>query len=99
MHPHVVARTVKWVALALVVVAFLACGVAGADPVVPPKAPPSQGTVAAGGVDSLLVKPDGTLWSWGGNWYGELGLNDTTPRFVPTQVGRASCRERVFRVV
>jgi alpha-tubulin suppressor-like RCC1 family protein len=50
-------------------------------------APPGPTSVAAGGADSLLVKADGTLWAWGANVYGELGLGDTTPRSVPAQVG------------
>ena len=33
------------------------------------------------------IKPDGTLWSWGGNDYGILGLGDTTDRTTPQQVG------------
>ena len=36
------------------------------------------------------VKTDGTLWSWGYNTNGELGLNDTTNRSSPTQVGTLS---------
>jgi len=33
------------------------------------------------------IKTDGTLWSWGYNHKGQLGLNDTTQRSSPTQVG------------
>ncbi len=35
---------------------------------------------------SLAVEPDGTLWSTGSNWYGQLGLGDTVDRdlFTPT---------------
>lgn len=33
------------------------------------------------------VKTDGTLWSWGYNFYGELGLSDTSNRSSPTQIG------------
>ncbi len=33
------------------------------------------------------VKTDGTLWAWGRNDYGQLGLNDTTSRSSPVQVG------------
>ncbi len=32
------------------------------------------------------IKTDGTLWLWGGNSYGQLGLNDTTTRSSPIQV-------------
>jgi alpha-tubulin suppressor-like RCC1 family protein len=36
---------------------------------------------------SLAIKTDGTLWSWGRNDFGQLGLNNTTNRSSPTQVG------------
>ena len=32
------------------------------------------------------IKTDGTLWSWGINEYGQLGLNDLTHRSSPTQI-------------
>ena len=33
-------------------------------------------------------KTDGTIWSWGYNWQGSLGLNQSTPRISsPTQIG------------
>jgi len=32
------------------------------------------------------IKSDGTLWAWGLNQYGQLGLNDKTQRSSPTQV-------------
>jgi hypothetical protein len=37
---------------------------------------------------ALIENTDGTreLWSWGYNGYGQLGLNDTTARNVPTQI-------------
>ncbi|MDQ8208704.1 CARDB domain-containing protein [Coraliomargarita sp. SDUM461003] len=42
------------------------------------------------GGHSLAIKADGTLWTWGNNDYGQLGLGDTTTRLVPTQVGSAT---------
>jgi len=33
------------------------------------------------------IKTDGTLWTWGYNSFGQLGLGDTTNRSSPTQVG------------
>jgi len=35
---------------------------------------------------SAAIKTDGTLWTWGLNQYGQLGLNDKTHRSSPTQV-------------
>ncbi|MBN2159377.1 MAG: PASTA domain-containing protein [Spirochaetes bacterium] len=36
---------------------------------------------------TLAIKEDGTLWAWGSNTYGQLGLGDYEPRISPTQVG------------
>ncbi len=33
--------------------------------------------VAAGGLHSLALRSDGTVWAWGNNWFGQLG-NGTT---------------------
>jgi len=37
--------------------------------------------------NSLSVKTDGTLWAWGNNFYGQLGLGNTTRYSSPKQVG------------
>jgi alpha-tubulin suppressor-like RCC1 family protein len=39
------------------------------------------------GLSVLAVKTDGTLWSWGYNVYGQLGLNNRTSYSSPKQVG------------
>jgi len=36
---------------------------------------------------SSAIKTDGTLWTWGTNGSGQLGLGDTTNRSSPVQVG------------
>jgi len=36
------------------------------------------------------IKTDGTLWSWGRNQYGQLGLGDVVARSSPVQVGTLS---------
>ncbi len=36
---------------------------------------------------TACIKTDGTLWTWGSNVFGQLGLNDTTNRSSPVQVG------------
>jgi alpha-tubulin suppressor-like RCC1 family protein/peptidoglycan/xylan/chitin deacetylase (PgdA/CDA1 family) len=43
--------------------------------------------VACGDYHSLAVKADGSLWSWGANSFGQLGLGDTDARTTPAQVG------------
>src|SRR5688572_21999754 len=43
--------------------------------------------VSAGYKSTCGVKTDDTLWCWGDNTYGQLGLGDTTDRLVPTRVG------------
>jgi alpha-tubulin suppressor-like RCC1 family protein len=40
--------------------------------------------------ESFAIKTDGTLWAWGGNSGGSLGLNNTIYRSSPTQVGTAT---------
>lgn len=43
--------------------------------------------VSAGSQHTLLIKTDGTLWSWGDNASGQLGLGDNTDRNSPEQIG------------
>jgi alpha-tubulin suppressor-like RCC1 family protein len=40
--------------------------------------------------ESFVIKSDGTLWSWGGNYSGNLGTGDGQPTSIPVQVGSAS---------
>ena len=50
-------------------------------------------TVSAGWGYTMAVKENGTLWAWGNNQYGQLGLGNSgfnTHRTVPTQVGTAT---------
>jgi alpha-tubulin suppressor-like RCC1 family protein len=42
--------------------------------------------VAAGGIHSLGIRSDGSLWAWGANAYGALGLGDNQNRIEPTLV-------------
>jgi alpha-tubulin suppressor-like RCC1 family protein len=39
------------------------------------------------------IKSDGTLWMWGDNDYGELGVNDRTTRSSPVQIPGTSWKE------
>lgn len=45
--------------------------------------------IVAGGAFALAIKTDGTLWSWGNNGQGQLGLGvgDLTARSSPVQIG------------
>lgn len=42
--------------------------------------------IAVGQHYSAAIKTDGTLWTWGANSYGQLGVGDTNKRSSPTQV-------------
>ena len=43
--------------------------------------------VSANGGHTEAIKLDGTLWSWGANSYGELGIGDNKGKHIPVQVG------------
>lgn len=42
--------------------------------------------IAAGASHVLALKGDGTVWSWGANWNGQLGDGSTADRSTPAQV-------------
>lgn len=42
--------------------------------------------VAAGGSHTMALRNDGTLWSWGANWDGQLGDGTTIERTNPVRV-------------
>jgi len=37
--------------------------------------------------NTIGIKTDGSIWSWGNNLFYKLGLDDTITRLVPTQIG------------
>jgi len=41
------------------------------------------GFVSAGHSHTMAIKQDGSLWAWGANEYGQLGLGDQAPVYVP----------------
>lgn len=43
-------------------------------------------SIGAGSRNSYAIQSDGTLWAWGQNTFGRLGLGDTDNRNIPTQV-------------
>lgn len=46
--------------------------------------------VSAGDDFVVALKPDGTLWAWGRNTFGQLGDGTTTNSDVPVQIGTAT---------
>ena len=42
--------------------------------------------VSAGGVHTLAVMSDGSLWAWGSNGIGQLGDGTTEQRLTPTKI-------------
>ena len=42
--------------------------------------------IYCGGFHSIALKSDGTVWTWGANWYGQLGDGTSTDRITPVQV-------------
>lgn len=47
-------------------------------------------TVSAGNRFSLAIKNTGTLWAWGWNNTGQLGINNVVDQNLPVQVGTAN---------
>lgn len=47
-------------------------------------------SVSAGSYYSMAIKNDGTLWAWGMNWAGQLGIGSTVNQSTPVQVGTAT---------
>lgn len=53
-------------------------------------------TASNSGFTTLALKIDGSLWSWGRNFYGTLGQNDTIYRSSPVQIGALTTWSKVF---
>jgi alpha-tubulin suppressor-like RCC1 family protein len=52
--------------------------------------------VAGGYYSSFAIKTDGTLWCWGSNFAGGLGLGDVVNRSSPVQVGALTNWSGIF---
>jgi alpha-tubulin suppressor-like RCC1 family protein len=52
--------------------------------------------ISAGSSYSLAIKTNGTLWAWGNNSFGQLGIGNTTNQSSPVQVGSATNWARVW---
>jgi alpha-tubulin suppressor-like RCC1 family protein len=48
------------------------------------------GAISAGSAFALVAKPDGTVWGWGDNYYGQLGDSTNAARWSPTLVPNLS---------
>jgi len=75
-----------------VLIALVVFVVSLAAPAVAQGAPPY---LAGGPKSSFLIKRNGTLWSWGWNAYGQLGLGDKKRRTLPKQIASAAPWRRV----
>jgi alpha-tubulin suppressor-like RCC1 family protein len=49
-------------------------------------APAGWASVTAGTAHTCAVRTDGTLWCWGQNIHGEVGIGNTTIQYLPQQV-------------
>jgi alpha-tubulin suppressor-like RCC1 family protein len=54
--------------------------------VAPTGVPGTMQRISAAWVHALAIKADGTLWTWGGNWSGQLGDGTMINRWRPTSV-------------
>jgi len=51
--------------------------------------PVSGMTIATGGTSSYVIKPNGTLWSWGGNEFGQVGNGTNETQYSPVRIMRS----------
>jgi alpha-tubulin suppressor-like RCC1 family protein len=60
----------------------------------------SSVSVGGSGVpSSFAIKTDGTLWAWGNNYFGNLGINTSSGyRSSPVQIGTGTTWSKVFAV-
>jgi len=67
----------------IVVASLLLAAMAGATTA----AEQPEGLVSAGGHHSMAVRRDGSLWTWGRNYAGQLGIGSTNDTHTPVRVG------------
>jgi alpha-tubulin suppressor-like RCC1 family protein len=53
-------------------------------------------SVKAGEMHTLALKTNGTLWSWGFNFAGQLGDGTITDKIVPAQIGTATNWQNIY---
>ncbi|MBK6521733.1 MAG: hypothetical protein IPG08_05040 [Sphingobacteriaceae bacterium] len=47
-------------------------------------------SIAGGGLHSIAIKTDGTLWAWGYNGQGEIGDGTLIDKSLPTQISTST---------
>jgi alpha-tubulin suppressor-like RCC1 family protein len=47
-------------------------------------------TISAGGFHSCATRTDGTLWCWGANYDGQLGIGSSASKHLPQQVAKSA---------
>jgi len=84
-------RIVIAVTTCVLVAVGLVFAVSGPSMAAAQEAPQDSGpvwlAVSAGGFHTCGIRTDHSLWCWGNNGYGQLGLGDKKKRATPTQVG------------
>lgn len=50
---------------------------------------------STGNVSTCAIKADNTMWCWGGNYYGQIGMNDADDRDVPTEISGGGSWKKV----
>jgi alpha-tubulin suppressor-like RCC1 family protein len=46
--------------------------------------------ISTGGLRTFALKSNGTVWGWGENFFGNLGIGNTNPHYTPFQIGTAT---------
>ena len=60
---------------------------------------PKPISIAMGSDHTIFLSENGTLWAWGSNKYGQLGLKNTTDRPVPTRITFTGFTEPGKRII
>jgi alpha-tubulin suppressor-like RCC1 family protein len=81
MHGFLVKKNLKISFFLLVVILGLS------QLVFPPRCVSGDLRIFTAGDHCFLLKPNGTLWAWGANGYGQLGDGSNTDRHSPSQIG------------
>jgi alpha-tubulin suppressor-like RCC1 family protein len=75
--------------VSLVALALLACGSGGVARAAADSRLPQGAVLASGYNHQLFIKPDGQIWSWGANTWGQLGDGTNTDARTPIRTNLA----------